>query len=58
MRSRLINGSAFVYRSIQVDDVVVADVFPSSVLDVPLADGVNANVTAFRGSGAVEDDAA
>ena len=49
----LLDGSAFVYRSIQVDDIVVADVSPTPVIDVPLADGVNADVAAFRGGGAM-----
>ena len=57
MCARLLNGSAFVYRSIQVDDIVVADVPPTSVVDVPLADGVYAYVATFGGSGAMEDDA-
>ena len=35
---------------------MIADVLPPSVLDVPVADGVNANVAAFWRSGAMQND--
>jgi hypothetical protein len=56
MRTHLLKGSALVYRAIQVDDIVIADVLPPPVLDVPPADGVNANVAAFWRSGAMQND--
>jgi hypothetical protein len=56
MRPYLLKGSALVYRAIQVDDIVIADVFPPSVLDVPPADGGYIKMLALRRSGAMQND--
>ena len=50
------DGTASFDGAVEVDDVVIADVCPSIVADVPLTDVSCTEVLAFDRGGAMDDD--
>ena len=55
MGASLLDGAAELNGAIEADHEVVADVFPATVDYMVAADGLNRDVLAFGGRGAVED---